>query len=103
MPSSPSRATAPRARRASTSTVPWNNVLTFFEDDFTTGGWEAPAGTVDRIAVYDCALTDAQVEGTDVSDGVPTVTVVQASVQVAEGQTASNSGTWAHSCGDPVT
>src|SRR5262249_4333756 len=38
-----------------------NNIMRFFQDDSFTGGIEASPGFVDRIAIYDNALSGGQV------------------------------------------
>ena len=38
-----------------------NNIARFFEDDFQSGPFEASAGTIDYLAVYDESLTASQV------------------------------------------
>ena len=48
---------------------PPTNELTFFEDDFPTGTREAQAGSVDCIAVYDGALSEAEVAALAAGDG----------------------------------
>jgi hypothetical protein len=44
-----------------------NNIIHFFRDDFSTGQGEASAGTVDRIRIYDGALSAVQVR--DLANG----------------------------------
>lgn len=81
--------------------ISWGNILTFFEDDFATGQYEAGTGSVDRILIYHGALSDDQVLG--LLNEPPVVGVDQASVTVDEGQTAANTGSWSDSNGDFVT
>jgi hypothetical protein len=59
----------------SSAAIPSNNVLTFFEDDKLTIS-EATAGSVDSIAIYDRALTAAEVANlTNPPVASPTITV----------------------------
>src|SRR5262249_30710110 len=84
----------------SSAAVPSGNVLTFFEDDVTTGT-ETASGSVDWIAAYNRVLSAADLAPS--TNHAPTVTADQPSVRVGEGQTAVAHGTWQDADHDPVT
>ena len=79
--------------------IPPDNVLVFFEDDTETGYGEAQAGSVDYIAVYDGALSAADVTALALASG----STSPSSVTVNEGQTAGMSGTFHDPGTDAVT
>src|SRR5207249_594233 len=82
---------------ASSVAIPSTNVLTFFEDDFVSRGFEAVPGSVDYLAVYNRPLTAAEVTNLTVNPPgtIPvSVDVNQAAVVVSEGDMAIDTGTW---------
>jgi PKD repeat protein len=72
--------------------VATNNVLDFFEDDAGSSFGEAGSGSVDYIALYQGALSDATVAA--LANSTLTLTADNASVSGTEGQIVSNTGTW---------
>ncbi len=88
------------AGAASDAAIVTGNILTFFEDDVVSGGFESFSGSVDRILIYDGAFDPTGGGG---ENQPPTVTVVNGSVTVNEGQLAANTGTWSDPNFDPVS
>ncbi len=84
---------------ASNVAIATANILKFFKDDAVSGGFESFSGSVDRILIYNGAF--------DPSGGAenhpPMLTVDSNLVSAAEGQTATNSGTWSDPDLDPVS
>jgi hypothetical protein len=83
---------------ASNIAIPSTDVLTFFEDDFASGGLEAVGGSVDYIATYDRPLTASEVAnlGDPQLTILPQVSSDHATVTVSENQTATNTGAWSN-------
>lgn len=83
----------------SAAAIPADNVLVFFEDDLVTGPNEAQAGAVDYIAIYDGALSAADVAALAQAGSA----AGPDSVTVDEGQTAAISGVYHDPGADTVT
>lgn len=81
----------------SDSAVAFDNILRFFEDDIVTGRSEAVGGSVDRILVFNSALTAERIA--NLGNAPPPVT----EVVVNEGETATVTGFWRDPGDDEVS